>query len=599
MAVLAPAVAVLRDRWRAALLIAVLGALAVGLLLPARTLANFPSDEQPSIELPRIPSAGPALMWTDGAQGPGTTQTKSISELLRLLSGLTWVAFGVASLSIFSCFAAQARDRAAEIGIRRAVGAGLRDTVFTLLLEAIVLAGCALVAGVAIGGVLLSVARELWPGIAGAFEAAGPIPALALGSVIGAGSLTPLWLIRSRHLVEPPDREVGLQVPTFQVAVSTALLMASAALLSGEGLPTRNEPSAPGRFGVVAEVDSGIDNAERRATVYAALLDSLSGYPGVSEVSLTSPGAGLGLGTIDQVTTDCGQCAFGGVVIRWPQFTALAQAVSADSFRAQHIRVTDGRVFRSTDLMNTARVAVVNRNLALRYFQAGQAVGRDIYLGPGWPATPYRVIGIVDDDRSSAIGGAQEPRETVYLSALQHPPRRVEVLVRGLFTPSSSDETAAILRQAIGTQGSLGPIVAETDYLSTQARAVRWFGASLGVTAILVFAMALVGVFFTMTVWAESMAWELALRRALGARKRRIAGLVVVRTAGVATGGGALGLFLYGVILSGALSGTVAHLPLADFGLLIGAASVPAVLALVAGIIPGLRVLRRPPATLL
>jgi putative ABC transport system permease protein len=333
--------------------------------------------------------------------------------------------------------------------------------------------------------------------------------------------------------------------------------------------------------------------------VYAALVDSLSDRLGVTDVSLTSAGALLGLGTINDVTTDCGQCMFGGIIIRWPQFIAVAHAVSPDSFRAQHVRIMDGRGFSGTDSMEAARVAVVNRNLALRYFQSGQAVGREIYLGAGWPATPYRVIGVVDDERSFAIGGPTQPRETVYLSVLQLPPRRVEILVRSSQVSSSSDETAAITRRAIGPQATIGPSVSEADHLGTQLRAVAWFGASLGVTAALVFAMALVGVFSTMTMWAESMAWELALRRALGARTGRIAWLVVVRTAGVAAGGGALGLFLYGVILSGAWSSAVTRLPLADLRLLLGAASLPAGLALIAGIIPGLRVLRRSPATLL
>jgi len=53
------------------------------------------------------------------------------------------------------------------------------------------------------------------------------------------------------------------------------------------------------------------------------------------------------------------------------------------------------------------------------------------------------------------------------------------------------------------------------------------------------------------------------------------------------------------MILSGALSRAVPRLPLADARLLLGAGGLPAALSLIAGVIPGLRVLRRPPATLL
>jgi hypothetical protein len=56
----APAFTALGNRWRSAVVVAGLGALAAGILIPARSLAVAGSDRRPAISLPEIPTAGPA-----------------------------------------------------------------------------------------------------------------------------------------------------------------------------------------------------------------------------------------------------------------------------------------------------------------------------------------------------------------------------------------------------------------------------------------------------------------------------------------------------------------------------------------------------------
>jgi len=588
--IVTPALGALRARWRSAIVIALLGASAFALLMPAMAL-RAPGGE-PAIQLPGLSDAGPPLMGSDQAQGPATTQSKGVAELLKLLIGLAWVGFGIAGLSVFSSHSAQSRARASEIGIRRAVGASLRKTTLSLLFEALVLAAIALVAGIAIGSLLRSLALSWWPGRLGEIGSIGPLPALAVCALLGAAGLTPLLLLRNRQLVEPADETVGLKVPVFQVAVSIALLMAAAGLLAASRGDPRQLRGEEAGSGVVVQVDSGSDDPDLRAARLAALLDRASAEAGVSVASLTSPGALLGLGTVDDVTTDCGQCYFGMIQLRWPHFTALEHAVSPDSFRAGGQRLVDGRLLGASDRGGSARVAVVNRQLASRYFQGGAAVGRDIYLGGGWPTTPYRVVGIVEDERAAAIGGALQPRETVYLSVLQLAPRRAELLLR-----TSRAVTPFVLRAGTGT--SFSATTDEAAYRSVQSRAVRWFGAGFGIAALLALAMALAGTFFTMREWADSVLWELSLRRALGARKRQVFVWVLVRTAVVGLGGLVLGGFLYGSVLLPALGPLVGSAAVASPGLLARVAVVPVLLAILVAALPGFAIVRRAPGPLL
>lgn len=582
----------LRMYWRGALAVILLGILALGLLAPSRSLARTEADRGPALALPEIPSPGPALMWTEGASPPAETQRRSLGGLLSLLAGLAWIGFGVAAVSIFSSFAASARERARDAGVHRAVGASRRQIYFSLGVETAGLTMIALVPGLMLGAGLILVARRAWPGPSSAMLAIDPAILLALGGITGLAGLASLRTVSPRDLIDPPDQEVSLKIPAYQVAVSVALLMGAASLLGGP--PGGDRAAAlPIESAQMFQLDSGPSDAPERAERYASLLDAVAALPGTEAVSLTSAGAVLGLGTSDQVTTECGRCFFGLIQIRWPNFTALAHAVSSDTFRAQGIPVTSGRGFEPADTTGAPRVAVVNRHLALRYFERGAALGRAIYLGPGWPKTPYTVIGVVEDRRSQVIGGAEQPRETVYLSLLQHPPAQAELIIRS----RGPDLVSAV--QRLGLPGRLTSLGTVAGQRASQRRATRWIGAALAVSAILVLAMALLGTIATARIWADSIAWELALRRGVGATRRRMAGFVLVRTAAVWIMGGALGFFFYAAVVAPALARSMPGIAGADPGLLLRTAAIPLLLALLAAVTPGLLRLRHPPGAIL
>ena len=56
-----------------------------------------------------------------------------------------------------------------------------------------------------------------------------------------------------------------------------------------------------------------------------------------------------------------------------------------------------------------------------------------------------------------------------------------------------------------------------TRFRASQIRAISWFGACLAVSAGMVLIMALIGTTATARMWSDSMAWEIALRRGVGA----------------------------------------------------------------------------------
>jgi ABC-type antimicrobial peptide transport system permease subunit len=95
------------------------------------------------------------------------------------------------------------------------------------------------------------------------------------------------------------------------------------------------------------------------------------------------------------------------------------------------------------------------------------------------------------------------------------------------------------------------------------------------------------------------MSWELALRRAVGANRKRVVWQIVRRTASIGLFGALLGLFFYAVVVAPAITGALPELPLARPDLMFRAVIPPLLLALVAAIAPGLQVTGRPPSQVL
>ncbi|HEX9895979.1 MAG TPA: FtsX-like permease family protein [Gemmatimonadales bacterium] len=593
--ILVPVRDALRDGRRTVLLVVAVGGTGFGLLAPIDRLTEGPVNR---LLLPAIADAGAIIGWTASARSPAATQARAVGDLLTALLVLAWAAMAIAAVTILTHYIARASRRGADIGVRRAVGASRRDVFLALLVEAGVTAAAAVLLGV-----LLAVAAHLtgagaWPGTIASVNPWPVVVTLALVAAIGLGSFLSLGFAAPENLLHPDEGQVNLQIPAVQLGCSLAMVLSSALLLDRG--TAKSEPAAgPGPAGVIVQLDSGLTEPSIRSERFGVLLSRLEREVDHSRVSLTGAGDRLGLGTQDIVTTDCGRCYRSGVFLRYLHVNAVHRFVSPDSFEAGGMRLVNGRGFTSQDGWNSPRVAVVNRHLALRHFQQGQAIGRDLYLGTGWPRSPYRVVGIVDDRPAQVLGGAFQPFEMVYLSVLQLPPPAVELLVRGRERDVSTDAVLEIARQSLGGQVRPLQVTREGDYLAAQLSSIRWFGVWFGAAGVVVLLAGVAGTFGIVAMWVRSLAHELAVRRALGASRRRIMGFVLGRAAGIGVGGIGVGLFLFFVVFRETLSGQLSNLPAWQPRVFIGTALLLLGVALGAALLPAWRMTHRQPSTFL
>lgn len=550
------------------------------------------------LRLPAIPSRAGQPGWTDVVRDATDIQGAALSDLLSLLRLVAWAGLGVALATVFMLAMAHAAGRGAELRTHRAVGAPMRTLRLYLLIEGSVLSLGLLTLGVTIGYAALQVSLSAWPETAGiARFVPGTVGLLIAASVVTVGALLSLGLAGRRRQLQAGDGLVSLKVPTIQIGVSLAALTAAAIVLERAGALAALGAGPLELRGTILQIDSGIASPSARASRYGELLQRLGPEWG-TDVSLAGPGYHLGLGTADYVRTECGNCVWSGIMVRWHNFDAVHHFVSPDSFAARGTSLVTGRLFTLADTWTAERVAVVNRHLAGQHFESGDAVGRRIFFGGAILGTGYRVIGIVQDEPSSALGGAKQPREAAYLSALQHPPIVTELHVGSVGAQALASLLASI-RDVLGPQVEIQSATDAREHVSRASRPLAWLGIWFAVVGAMALGIGIIGTALTMLMWVRSHSSELALRRAVGATRLRITTMVLFQALRVAAGGVLLGAAGFVVVLWTPLSTVITDLPVWDPGLIAILAVPLAVSVVTSALVAAQPVTAAPPSSFL
>jgi len=228
-------------------------------------------------------------------------------------------------------------------------------------------------------------------------------------------------------------------------------------------------------------------------------------------------------------------------------------AVSPDTFRSMRWRLVAGRGLLPSDRWGAPRVAVVNQ--ALETFRIHDIIGQRIRIGDGPDDPWYTVVGVVKDEWGPGFGAQRGPLYAVYVSALQRPPRVAELVLR-----PRQPAVDGIVRASFGAAWTVTPRGSASRVKAAEAVPARWFGRLLLGEGLAAFAIAMLGTFAVMRMWVRAALPELAVRRAVGARRRHVIGFVLARAVAVAVAGVLLGRWL-GLVVSGVLPTVLTGVP--------------------------------------
>ncbi len=322
-----------------------------------------------------------------------------------------------------------------------------------------------------------------------------------------------------------------------------------------------------------------------RSAYYSRLLQEIEALPGVTSAALSAylPSSGW----FTSVSFDVP----GYAPAEGEQLEAELKPVSGSFFSTLRIAVRAGRTFEASDT-DAAPVVVVNRTFAERYFR-GDAVGREVILRQ----QPRRIVGVVDDVRFRAGGRNRGDVARLQIYVPFHDDGRardMDVLVRAGSPPGL---LAGPLRQVATRIEPLTTVFGMTTVerlLAGRVAGPRFRTLILGAFGSVALFLSLVGIYGVMAYGVAQRMRELGIRLALGATQRRVFLGVMGRSALLAAWGLAGGL-VGAWAVTGALEGYLYGLGVRDLPTFAGAATVLALAAVAAAIVPGRRATRVDP----
>jgi putative ABC transport system permease protein len=222
--------------------------------------------------------------------------------------------------------------------------------------------------------------------------------------------------------------------------------------------------------------------------------------------------------------------------------SAFHFVVSPRYFETLTIPLLVGRTFNDLDTRSRARVVILSRAAAERYFPNENPIGRKLWIKDGMNAD-WKVIGIVGDIRNQRLDRAPQPQ--IYVPLDQNPTAVMTVVLR-----SHDHNPLALARpfrdvvHALDVEQGVSDVRLMTQVVDDSV--ARWrvptnLFVAFGSVAVL---LALFGLYSITTFTVAMRSREIAVRVALGGSRRSVVGLLMRSIAVLCGAGVGVGLMV-------------------------------------------------------
>ena len=371
---------------------------------------------------------------------------------------------------------------------------------------------------------LLALATGVLCSLVPAFAAlrTDPMESLKEGVRTNTGSSTHSWL-RS-----------GLVVS--EIAVALVLVIGSGALLRSLQKMQAVDPGFHPDQLLVAGYQLPINQYSTSASVEAfnrEVVARLSSTPGIVAVGMTNAAPDTSrypktAYTIEGQPTD-----------RWKPDFAIFSVISNDYFRVMGVRLLEGRYFNTDDRSDSQPVVIVNEFMAKHCWPGQDAVGKRMHIGGPTMKSPWAtVVGVVADTKMGSRDwdtGDQwytpmEQADVLYFS--DHTgklagPAGGYITVRSALPPEQIVHTLRSTVAEIDPRLALEQVQTLTEAIANTEAPRRFNTSLISAFALGALLLALTGIYAVIAFSASLRSHEIAIRMALGARRTRIAGLIL------------------------------------------------------------------------
>jgi predicted permease len=587
-------------------------------VLVASLKRQYPAD---------YPSQG---AWTIHMTPLAETLVGNVRQSLILLFGAVGLVLLISCVNVANLLLARASARGREMAVRQALGAARTRLIRQLLTESLLLFVLGGITGFAVlfcaRKFLLQFVPESLPrlndiSIGWGLLAFAIVVSVAAGVIFG---LAPAWLTSRLNLTETLRQEgrgsngsrrrsrVRHVLVTGELALSLVLMVAAGLLLrSFWDLFKVQLGFDPTR---VMAIETSLPNPNdpktdiyRTATQEAVLLREVlrrsRTIPGVEETAVSDRAAiPLGYGQSNHRAVPLVREGLGVLSSQPPQIDTMI--VSPEYFHVLGMTLLRGRLFVDQDVEDTPLIAVINQAAARMYWPGKDGKGKDPvgkrvrllgYLGrrrPDWTT----IVGVIADARTESLADAGIPQ--IYLDIYQRPAKFLAFYLRGQVDPAAISAQVRTQIQAVDPE--LPVFRAETldDVLSSSLSVRRFSMEMVALFAATALLLAGLGIYGTISFLVNEQSREIAIRLALGARRRDILKMVLRQGLTLAAAGAGVGL-VSALIVSHLMAGLLYGVSPYDLSTFAGVTAVLTAVAIAASYVPALRAMRLDPITTL